>query len=1001
MGFRIVDNKFEYIDGYKTNIELAQLVVKNFNNIIFLVNNTGFEEEISSIIHRYTKIVIENTSSTHIDLDLSKINMDGRYDIEFIKFNVKNGEVIADQITFTECHVDTVVVEGSCIITNPLSINNITANIIRLNNTHNFEEVEIKNDVYFKAKIVTIHNGRFNNIFIDAEASCHYGATVGNVVITGSATYMALNTTEYINYNISSSKQCEVSITNEAKLNRNQFIFNRNIYFTSNSYNYLVSQNIRLIDPQYPTSPNIKQLSILAGFNHSIIKLLTKDEIQLLKRYAEAPLIEYFISIGDTDFIEERLSKIKTISVPTEYTFKPFKIDNTIKFLKKHPNLISKYLTHIKYITEPDKQIADLYKILYNNKIEKIHGGHINDYTGKFISQSATIVGVVPNSCVINSKNLFGITNINIIEKVLSHMTPASIDEMAHYTEVFNISYPGLNTKISLKEYLFITRYMNKKVFAHRLNIDRWDMKWIKSHINIEYLIGHFYRLFVDTGLNGAIFTNIYKGNEIKCLKAGIESRNTPLVEYVVNDVKSNPKIIPLSVLQELIYEMGLYPARYGGAESILFYALTKQIKITPDLYKKLLNSEKYSKAATDYASLIDLNAWKKQEKSEPEVDVGGKQITIKLNSPLLNKLVQNENKKISKQVLFSKTIRNNEYIYLDTINELKASYNKSSPEYNTLKQLEMDALKNKGSILVNELQKIDKIETIEPKTLFDTLLKIEQVNIENNELYNNSPRQPGYIYKDTIESYNEGQSYLTQIPITTLLNNGKISIEQMSTMNEYDNSEMMKKIFTKVTTMTNYICEQKKCNIKAQSLHSKHDVFRCNYKSVSELKHIAAGYIMGDKIIESIDDYLTITHHPVNKTHLTLVWIRFEIFEDIKTIWVNENQTDMTKKLGFSEWNEEYSDKLNDKLLFNCLLLFQKWIRAHYPEFTVVLPGYLLRKKILMGDPVPSGYDNPAKKLGFKKTTLNSTPMQTVKIRRKQDGLVWIWSPLTEEKQI
>lgn len=196
------------------------------------------------------------------------------------------------------------------------------------------------------------------------------------------------------------------------------------------------------------------------------------------------------------------------------------------------------------------------------------------------------------------------------------------------------------------------------------------------------------------------------------------------------------------------------------------------------------------------------------------------------------------------------------------------------------------------------------------------------------------------------------------------------------------------------------------KSNYSDQSLRlGKQKVFRFDIVNDDLISNIFDEY--SNIFIENINrvlknEYVNRVYlHSTSSKHHTSGWIRFHIIDDIKTIFIDENQTDVLKNIAIDEllnffknralpalsifFNEDsirsitnsdddfrgkiikIANDISNFLLISQMKRFQTYLSKEYPDYTIILPSSKIRKALLGGLPSPSGYDNVATPLNFK----------------------------------
>lgn len=407
-------------------------------------------------------------------------------------------------------------------------------------------------------------------------------------------------------------------------------------------------------------------------------------------------------------------------------------------------------------------------------------------------------------------------------------------------------------------------------------------------------------------------------------------------------------------------------------------------------------------------------------------------------NSIIIQRLIADERKKIKNAVLFKKNTRQVDTIYIDTIMEHKTKYNKNSEEHSTLTNIEKKCSNGfiHGEVIIQIDDEITNGETMAIKgaaihnILLKWHLKLNQLMVESNNkvlFYKNIPRLPNKLYKDVcLMSDNDlvwvsnrlKDSNMDTNRIGSLFNKfpdfftfrsivqqyfdstsreilGDKEIKDLDNyilnqMAETDIENEAANIYGYLTNIKQYVMEEVYFSIKTQSLvNYRQKTFRINLKNLEILKLFK---LMPNRIKTYIDNAHS---HPVSSRALTVGWVRFETDIDNKSIWINEVQTDMTKICGFEEKSAGFSDKLNNKLSYNVLWLFQHWVKKHYDGYEVIFPSATLRKTMLGGSPSVSNYDNQSKKLNFTKGTFVDTIW--VKHSPSSQGVIYRWNTTNE----
>lgn len=530
-------------------------------------------------------------------------------------------------------------------------------------------------------------------------------------------------------------------------------------------------------------------------------------------------------------------------------------------------------------------------------------------------------------------------------------------------------------------------------------------------------------------------------------------SNHNPLYEIAMLLVSEQRDYIDDESIKKLYAILLTYSDFNGYKKNDLYLLLTdepllKSFKYLSEMDALINNSapstfvSAISKIDTNLLPITAKNIFKRSQPIEH----------LEFTSNTIQKLMSSERKKIKDNVLFKKQIRQEGTIYVDTVIEYKSKLDKKSQDYEYIQYVETYMNQKKQTSLSNpELTEVDEhlINNheglhIKKTSIINPFLRLLiQINnamanftsesgdkqyIDSIRKFDNKDyRKPNQIYIDIVMSVqdltkhffeeevikskirkfidthgNNNPNELLMIKQYFESNNKQyIDINSVKELDKLllqptkeDISNKYFDIYKLVTIIKKYGFEERPLRMDTQSLIKEQRVFRMNLIKLDELL----------KIYDALDPYCSSLiepyiekgkGHPTSRLLLTLGWIRFNVNEYDKSIWVNEVQTDMSKILKFNEYAAEYSDELVLKLSTNIILSFQTWVKKHYNDYTIIFPSSQLRKSLIGGDPTPNIYDNIPKKLKFQKFKYEDTVWYNI---RHDNGIVYTWNPLTEQ---
>lgn len=484
------------------------------------------------------------------------------------------------------------------------------------------------------------------------------------------------------------------------------------------------------------------------------------------------------------------------------------------------------------------------------------------------------------------------------------------------------------------------------------------------------------------------------------------------LIEPFINAVYTNTEII-----QSMKTEMATLYKRYIPEGTVplnttnvvitrMLEAEIKKIKKSIP-FKKTLRAQKtvyidtvfeekgtYNKGTKEYNTCLVIERYMNENKINS-------MNSEELSDLEINKVSPIEHSEMKETLIHSSTIMfiiqiNNKLSLMTKSNFSEDKINK----YNNYK-----GMPRKQSVITVDLLEVEYLESTFESVAIITELMLYPDRIPSSQSikssisritikFNNIPSTRFYSDIEYLKNYME-KNNTDMLNINELAKIDKQLLKTESDVNEESAYEEQYKI---LTNPRNWVLKENRIYLEAQSLSPNQQILLMNLKSVTMLTELNSKFgVSKQDMADKINSYIKHSNHPVSRVFLTIVWVRFDIDEDNKSIWINEIQTDMTKICKWTKTESNIMDKLNDKLSLNALTVFKQYVRTHFDGYTVCIPSTKTRKSMLGGSPMIATYDNNPKKLKFKLALLSDTSWAN---HGNGSYQVYIWNSVNEKKK-